>query len=205
MKKILLMQMLVVLVFSHDLLKAEESDQFERVPMETEQPATKYIQVSGGLGEITMSKVDHMRTTFNRGFNVSLLFGYRLGKGFCIEGEYTYFRNTTDTVHTGWRKYNIVEKIDRKLQGLACMANLIWEMPKLKDITPFIGVGGGADYLEWKTGYHKYRNEYLAWQLLTGVSYSLREDIDLTLEYKFHKVYKCTNNTIALGLKIPVI
>jgi len=144
-----------------------------------------------GLAGLNFIQIRNHGFTSNvkTGYILTAAVGYRLGYDLRAEAEYSYRRNR-------------LKHINGNINASSYMANVIWDMPldqyncSCFDFQPYVGVGIGYDVQQIsvstrtkrgsKASFHNSKKSF-AWQLMTGVSYPVYTNTDMSLEYKFHQ------------------
>ena len=166
-----------------------------------------YAKIFGGANFLQNTKIQGNNTNYHTGYIVSGSLGYYLCYGLRFEGEYAYRRNA-------------IKKIDFITQGSShhghfqassYMGNLIWELPLSSwdcifcNIQPFFGAGLGYDFQQMSSSnslirFHQ-KWHHFSWQLMTGLSYPIFCNTELSLEYRFHQGgCHFYNHAIGVGL-----
>lgn len=180
-----------------------------------------YGKILGGYNFFKPEKVkwggSRHRTRYKeikyKGLIISTAFGYHFCYGWRVEGEFAFRRNPFSKVHILHRTFSR----HAHLETYSYMANLIWEVPlalwtcETWRITPFIGAGIGydknkvcgtkRDKIEDRIGVRPTtRKDSFAWQVMAGLDFPITRDLDLTVEYKFHKAPCMWNQSYGVGL-----
>jgi opacity protein-like surface antigen len=141
-----------------------------------------------------------------KGFVVSAHLGHRFSNGLRVESEFAFRKN-----YLGQKRFPYYFRYRSHFNGsfrsYSGMVNLLWEVRKYKwecfarKIQPYIGAGVGYDYSE-EYGYGRRTRSFdLNWQVMAGVFHAFSDNIEISLDYKFHANEYWFNNSIGLGLK----
>lgn len=147
-----------------------------------------YAKMLGG-GNFIQTKEHHgVKSSFQSGFIISGGIGWRGWKGFGLELEYSFRKNTLKKIHFWRRSY----EMGGDFQSSSIMANVLWNLPVEWCFRPYIGIGCGYDYQQLHVRklriiHHLAKREDFSYQVIGGVAYPLTPRLDVALEYKFHK------------------
>lgn len=167
-----------------------------------------YAKVFGGANIVQTNKQDGVTNHFKTGYLLSGALGYNWRYGLSVEAEFTYRRNEQKNIKFFGRDFHI----HGHYQSSSVMANLIWNIPlcnwrwQFWGLKPFVGAGVGYDLqrIHAKTEGISYRNteKHFAWQVMAGVLFPAFCNIDISLEYRFHKggFKKLYENAVGIGI-----
>lgn len=169
-----------------------------------------YAGAQGGVNFLDSHFLKARHCRFDPGYNVSLVGGYAWCRGWQLESEVTYYHNQYSL--RGTDEHAEKSTYHGDVYTWSAMVNGYYDIPiwKCWCITPFVGVGIGADYVQQsiKILGEKFSgsNTGFAWQLLAGINYFLLEDVALSVEYKFHMApldhgHYLQNQSVILGIK----
>jgi len=185
-----------------------------------------YVDGTAGANFLDSSDKD-VKIDFDTGYLVSGSLGYKFSNGLRVEGEIGYRRNNLNQIkiplireeyiinseegvklissNTIREKFNV----HGHLETISFLGHLLYELQLTECINPYIGAGAGyalqSIYVKHIEGIpvkvHGHQNGF-AWDLLGGVVYSICENIDLDLQYRYFRSQgNQTDNTIAAGIK----
>jgi len=169
---------------------------------------TCYINVLGGANFLQTEIEEGVRTDYRTGYIVSTSVGYEWCYGLRLEAEYAFRRNTIKDLHFFGRSF----PADGRFQSSSYMGNLLWDLPlsylgcDCWDIHPFIGGGIGYDFqlIGGSIGGFDFRekSKHFSWQVMAGLAYPIFCNLDLMVEYTFHKggLNHLYNHSIGAGL-----
>lgn len=140
------------------------------------------------------------------GFFVSAYLGHRFSNGLRVEGEFAFRRNELGRIPADYYYYFNLHR-NGSVRSYSGMVNLLWEIRKFqweccsKKFQPYIGAGIGCGFsrvisYNWFT-----RDINFNWQVMAGVFHAVTNNVEISLEYKFHSNNYFFNNSIGLGLK----
>lgn len=166
-----------------------------------------YGKIFGGVNFLQNTSLNGNRASYKTGYVVSASLGYCWCYGLCLEAEYAYRRNEISKIHF----FNEGSSNRGHFQTSSCMANLLWNMPlsswgcSFWNIQPFIGAGLGCDFQQMHSSNSRIRFsqkwDHFSWQVMTGLSYPIFCNTELSLEYKFHQGGSHFNNhSLGVGL-----
>jgi outer membrane protein OmpA-like peptidoglycan-associated protein len=133
---------------------------------------------------------------YNDGYIGAIQGGFAWNNGLRLELEGSERYNDVNTIRTPYGSY----AGRGSMRDYAAMANILYELPAgfmgMPDfpLRPYIGGGvGSADYAPYHIraanfaypGYVSGDRWGFAWQGIAGLSYSLTDNVDLTLEYRY--------------------
>lgn len=152
-----------------------------------------YIGGFAGANWLTNSKHHHgrynRRHKFDTGYALAASIGYRWCN-FRAEFEYSYRRNQ----FKGRRYSERYSRNKAHVWSNSYLVNAFWDIPWCNDwcLKPF--VGGGIGYATQRLGFRhssRYNNSDkkngFAWQVIAGLAYPICDNLDISLEYRFHK------------------
>jgi opacity protein-like surface antigen len=153
-----------------------------------------YAKALGGVNFLQNTTVNGNKTTYKAGYVVSGSLGYRWRHcGLGLEFEYAFRRNDISKI------YFVTEGASThgNFQTSSYMANVLWDLPLCSwgcsfwDIQPFIGAGLGGDFQKMHASNSRiiFNQKWtrLSWQVMTGFSYPIFRNAEISLEYKFHE------------------
>lgn len=167
-----------------------------------------YAEIFGGANFLQSRKNDGIKTDYKTGYIVSGSLGYRWCYGIRTEFEYAFRRNSLRHVHFFGRSF----ELSGHFQSSSYMANMIWDLPlvawgcNLWNIQPFFGGGIGYDVQRIHASseglFFKQDKKQFAWQFIAGFAYPILCNVDISLEYKYHKGgFKHLNSqSVGIGL-----
>ncbi len=152
-----------------------------------------YAEVYGGSNYLQTETSGGIKSNFKTGYILGGSLGYRFCYGVRLEAEYAFRKNSYESVHFFGRTFSM----DGHFQSSSIMANLLWDIPfaswgwNLWNVQPIIGAGIGYDSQKIRgvneTMHYDQTCRQFAWQMTAGLSYPLFSNIDIAVEYKFHK------------------
>lgn len=159
-----------------------------------------YAKLFTGLNFLQNTSIGQTKSTYKAGYVVSGALGYQFCSDFRTEIEYAYRRNTISTIHfasQGTSKHG-------HFRTSSVMGNLLWDVPYcFCEIKPFIGAGIGYDFQKMHSSnsriLYDQKWNHFSWQLMTGLSYELFCNTEVTLEYRYHQG-GCHFNNHSLGV-----
>lgn len=164
-----------------------------------------YAKILGGVNFLENTKITSNKSTYETGYIIAGSLGYCWSGGLCLEAEYAFRRN-------GIRKIHFFTEGSSKhghCQASSYMGNLIWNLPLSTwgctcwNILPFIGGGIGYDFQQMHSSNSRVifnqKWKHFSWQLMTGLTYPIFRNTEITLEYKFHQG-GCHFNNHSLGI-----
>lgn len=167
-----------------------------------------YAKAFGGANFLDRKDRDDVGLRFDTGFIVSGSLGYYWIHGLRLEAEYAYRRNCARRISFFGRSY----PLSGHFQTFSYMGNLLWDVPlcdwgvELWGIKPFVGGGIGYDAHQGhgrRIGVNvKWHRNGFAWQVMAGLGYPIYTNLDVSLEYKFHKgdLKNFYNHSVGMGL-----
>lgn len=159
---------------------------------------------AGLLGGVNLLQKDH-----HHGHNIDYKTGYAVGGvvgyAFCddirVEAEVTYRRNNVKEVSFG----------DEHVKGghrrsISAMANALYDVELGYPVTPYIGVGVGADWDRLATNatesHRNSRKVRFAAQAIAGVTYPVCDNVGISVDYRFHwAMHHRYNHTVVMGVQ----
>ena len=119
-----------------------------------QQPAGWYVEGAGGVN--WMEDMDFaiedpgdpdevFSTEYDTGFAVSGRVGYAFGNGFRVDGEVAYRQNDFDTINIDGESVGS-PVYDGDVSSWAFMLNGLYDISTGTSLTPYVGVGVGADF-----------------------------------------------------------
>jgi opacity protein-like surface antigen len=167
-----------------------------------------YAKIFGGANFLQNTTIDGNKFSYQPGYIFAGSLGYCWRDyGLRVEAEYAFRRNAISKIHfiTQGSSEN------GHFQNSSCMANLLWDFPLCSwgcafwKLQPFIGAGIGYDFQKVHSSnsridFHQKWNHF-SWQMMTGLSYPIFHNAEITLEYQFHQGNRHFNNhAIGVGL-----
>lgn len=165
-----------------------------------------YAEIASGVNFLQNTKTNGNKATYDTGYLVSGIVGYRWCHGLRLEAEYAYRRNAISRIHffqEGSSKHG-------HFQTSSIMANLLWDLPLSSWgcgclVQPYIGAGIGYDFQKMnasnsRVSFHQ-KWRHFSWQAIAGLSYPIFCNTELTLEYKYHQG-GCEFRNQSLGIGI---
>ncbi|MCZ6448637.1 MAG: porin family protein, partial [Alphaproteobacteria bacterium] len=146
----------------------------------------KGLYVSGALGANWANDSDVSGASgdvdFDLGWVGAVAVGYGFGNGLRLEGELSYRQNDADDFSG-----------EGKVAGF--MANLLYDFDVSPKFVPYIGLGAGFAIVEFDevsplpAGDSTDDSETVfAWQAIAGVAIPIRDQLDLTFDYRYFDV-----------------
>ena len=146
----------------------------------------KGLYVSGALGANWATDSDVSGASGDVDFNLggvgAVAVGYGFGNGLRLEGELSHRRSGADDLSG-----------EGKVTGF--MANVLYDFDVSRRFVPFIGLGAGAAIVEFDkvsplpAGDSTDDSETVfAWQAIAGVAIPIRDQLDLTFDYRYFDV-----------------
>jgi len=167
-----------------------------------------YVKVFGGANFIPNRTNGAVSNRYKTGYIVSGSLGYTWRYGLGLEAEYAFRRNSLKNIHFFGRTFSI----DGHFQSSSYMANVLWHLPLenwgcyLWQLRPYIGGGIGVDVQQIHAkdldfGFRDNKKGF-AWQLMAGLEYPIFCNLNISLEYKFHKgpFSHIDNHSVGIGL-----
>lgn len=151
-----------------------------------------YAKVLGGVNFLQNSVIDGNRSTYQAGYLIAGSLGYCWRYGLRVEAEYAYRRNDISKTHfvqEGGSNHG-------HYQASSYMANILWDLPLswgcvFESIQPFIGAGIGYDFQQMHSSNSRVifnqKWRHFSWQLMTGLTYPIFCNTDISLGYTFHQ------------------
>ncbi|MEE8213691.1 MAG: outer membrane beta-barrel protein, partial [Alphaproteobacteria bacterium] len=145
----------------------------------------KGLYVSGALGANWANDSDVSGASgdvdFDLGWVGAVAVGYGFGNGLRLEGELSYRRNDADDFSG-----------EGKVAGF--MANVLYDFDVSPKFVPYIGLGAGLAIVEFDEvspiGGSSVEDDdtVFAWQAIAGVAIPIRDQLDLTFDYRYFDV-----------------
>ncbi len=146
----------------------------------------KGLYVSGALGanwatDSDLSGAASGDVDFDLGWVGAVAVGYGFGNGLRLEGELSYRRNDADDLSG-----------EGKVAGF--MANMLYDFDVSPKFVPYIGLGAGLAIVEFDEvspiGGSSVEDDdtVFAWQAIAGVAIPIRDQLDLTFDYRYFDV-----------------
>lgn len=166
-----------------------------------------YGKILAGLNFLQSTTLNGNKANYNTGYILAGSFGYQWCYGLRLEGEYAFRRNAIKKIHF----FGQGSSTHGHLQTSSYMANVLWDLPlsswgcTFGDIQPFIGAGIGYDFQQMSASscridFHQKWNHF-SWQLMTGLTYPIFCNTEMTVEYKFHQGgCQFDNHSIGVGI-----
>ncbi|MCF8494278.1 MAG: outer membrane beta-barrel protein [Rickettsiaceae bacterium] len=146
------------------------------------------------------------------GYAFSILAGYRVNENFRVEAEVAYRKHVFDkfVLIRDFPSRNFVKgqvkplgKAFGYVQSFSYIANVYYDYVNNSNFTPFIGVGAGLVRYEERNKCGDYVRYSPAIQVMSGVSYSVTEKLNLDLGYRYYhmKDVAIKNNCLSPKIK----
>lgn len=132
---------------------------------------------------------DTFKTTYDRGYNASGVFGYDYGNNFRVELEGSYRKNDVDKIKIVGVDFNA----DGDVTSLAAMLNLFYDFNLNMGLVPYIGGGAGGAQVSMNSvkldGSRVVDDStwVLAYQFGAGVAFPVSRQVTLSLDYRYFK------------------
>jgi OmpA-OmpF porin, OOP family len=155
------------------------------------QPMGWYVAVEGGANWIEDADglVDFpgppslsFEAEFDNGWAVFAEVGYRWESNWRLELEVGYRANDVDCLSLAGGPCN---GFDADVVQFTQMFNLIYDIPLSDDLTLSLGAGLGGDFVTVDGPFFKDTSFVAAGQLIAGLNFSLSDDIDLFVNYRY--------------------
>lgn len=161
-----------------------------------------YSEIFGAAEFLQTSRHDGVKPRFHPGILASASLGYSYCSGFRLEAEYAYRRASVRRVYIDGGYFSA----HGHLLSQSIMANGFYEFDcSFWNIRPFVGAGIGYDFQRvhgdrGQFSFSEHKNGF-AWQVMGGLAYRFCTNVDLTLEYRFHKgpIRNICNHAIGFG------
>lgn len=152
----------------------------------------KGLYVSGGAGVNWLEDSDISgdvsgEIEFDTGWMAGVAVGYGFGNGLRFEGELSYRKNDVDRAFDGE-----LASSNGDVSAGALMGNLVYDFDVSPSVIPYIGLGAGLAVVEFDdivlAGLGDTIDDddtVFAWQALAGVAFPLRDQLDLTVDYRY--------------------
>jgi len=164
---------------------------------------TYYVEVHGGATFVQDSEltdpsfsgagVSNVEATFDTGFNVGGLFGYKFSNGIRVEGEYTYRQADFDKLSACASGTCGSANLDGDVSAHALMANMFWE-PRFGNWLSSIGGGIGVGFVNASPsvnvpGFGTFSADesdtVFAYQAGAGLGYPITNNVVVTVDYRY--------------------
>lgn len=163
---------------------------------------------AGAMGGVNFLDAKH--TKVNTGWTVGVVGGYEMCNDFSVEAEVSYRGNNPKHNHSSsTTTTRSSSSSNHNFRTWSFMGNLYYDIDMCWCVKPYVGVGIGYDDVHG--GNHSgssssssvhHKDSGFAYQVMVGAAYELCNELDLTLEYKFHDTrHGNYNNAITLGVK----
>lgn len=160
-----------------------------------------YVGVLGGVNLLQNEHRHDDSIKYKTGYTAGAFAGYGFCNNIRVEGEFLYRRNNVKhikndkgTFHCGhYRSYSL-------------MANCLYDFNICYPVTPYLGVGIGADRVTTaisipESGFKNHKTRFAA-QGIAGFSYPICDNTEMSIDYRYHWVENHrNNNTFTMGLK----
>jgi hypothetical protein len=163
-----------------------------------------YLSGNLSCNLLSHNKKHAAKVNVQPGVFVSPAIGYRFCNGFRLEGEFGYRYNHFNKL----KFFGTTFHIDGRFETFSGMANIYYDIPLCFCLKPYIGAGIGYahSFLKIRQGnaFHKSNCNNFAWQLIAGIAYPIRENVDFAIEYRFFKnegVSRIQNHDIGGSLR----
>lgn len=158
-----------------------------------------YLSGSGAFSwhnDITTGDVPGELLDLKLGYGANAAIGYLIEEWRLeFEGVYRFYKNDTLSVSS-------VTTDDRgKLQNIAVLLNLLYELPLSDVISIYGGAGIGISYIRLKLNSPELsiqiadHDTVLAWQILSGVAFNITDCLAVTVGYRLFENSKPTLKT----------
>lgn len=152
-----------------------------------------YAKIFAGANFLQNTRTNGNKSLYKTGYAIAGSLGHCWHYGLRVEGEYAYRRNAIRKIHF----FGQCCSKHGHFQTSSYMANLLWDLPlslwgcTFWNIRPFIGAGIGYDFQQIHSSnsrivFHQKWNHF-SWQMMTGLTYPVFCNTEMTLEYKFHQ------------------
>lgn len=166
-----------------------------------------YVKILAGANFLQNIAIDGNKSTYKTGYSIASYLGYCWHYGLCVEGEYAYRRNAIKKI----RFFGEDSSRHGHCQTSSYMTNLLWDLPlsawgcSFCNIQPFIGAGIGYDFQKMHSSNSRIvfnqKWNHFSWQLMTGLTYPIFCNTEISLEYKFHQGgCHFYNHSVGVGL-----
>lgn len=164
-----------------------------------------YAKFFGGANFLENTSIGENTSTNQTGYILAASLGYCWCYGLRLEGEYAFRRNAIRKIHF----FGQGSSEHGYFQTSSYMANLLWDLPLSSwgcafcNIQPFIGAGIGYDFQQTHATNSRIiftqKWNHFSWQVMTGLTYPIFCNTEISLEYKFHQA-GCHFNNHSLGV-----
>ncbi len=169
-----------------------------------------YVGVGGGVNMLQSTNIgtafgNTLDTDFDTGWALMANVGYRWGGGLRAELEGAYRKNNAGSIMDVG--FGPVTNVDGDVTEFSLMANLLYDIHLGDNLSLTLGGGiGAADSQVQISGFGVplivdtgSNNWSFAWQLLSGVSYSMSPNTEFFVEYRYFRNDNHDVTTFPLG------
>lgn len=184
-----------------------------------------YVQLNAGAvfpftARVHFSdSIDHVDVTnnYDPGYAAGLAIGYHLAEQFRVEAEVLYQSN--DFYMSVILPNNpSSERVNGERMRMAVLFNTYYDFKNRTPFTPYITVGVGGNYVEFKANSSAIRNDFdVAYQVGAGVNYRVNDSFSLDMKYRyfsgtepqfktvdnrFNKLFDVNDHQLMVGIRI---
>lgn len=160
-----------------------------------------YVGVLGGVNLLQNEHRHEESIKYKTGYTAGVVAGHGFCNNFRLETEFLYRRNNVKRVENASGKFHCGH-----YRSYSLMANCLYDFDICYPVTPYLGVGVGADRetlsVSLPEGSFREHKTRFAAQGIVGFSYPICDFTEMSIDYRYHWVSNhCDNNTFTLGLK----
>lgn len=155
-----------------------------------------------GVNFLDIRPQHHVHVDTDTGYALGAVLGYKFCDDFRLEGEIAYRDNGFDKIKHHGEKISV----HGHAKSWSFMANGYYDLPVDWIVTPYVGGGIGYETCCGHMSHNSFKGKIsengFAWQLMAGLNYDLTDDIQVNLEYKFHKAKQdAYDHALVVGMK----
>lgn len=167
-----------------------------------------YAGAFGGANFLQTEKKHCTKYEFDTGYNVGVLLGYKFCGGFRVDAEVCYRYNRLRKIKFGDDSFSFSGsegdgfdsgsfssssssgRCKKHFYSWSYMANAYYDISipgcECYSFFPYVGAGVGYSQTRLKS-FCNHKKHGFAWQVMAGLAYVIDCNMDVALEYKFHK------------------
>lgn len=160
-----------------------------------------YIGILGGANILQNENHHRKHIVYKTGYAAGAFAGYGFCNNLRVEGEFFYRRNQIKHIKTRDGEFH-----RGHLRSYSLMANCLYDFDICRPVTPYIGIGLGADR-DRKVAdlpidpIKKYYTRFAA-QAIIGFSYPFCDYTEMSMDYRYHwGKSRQINNTFTLAVR----